>query len=269
MTAGTNVTFTAAATGTPTPSVQWEVSANNGGSFATIAGATSTTLSIGTATVGENGNEYEAIFSNTAGSITTSPATLTVTQPAGGSISGSYSAAASSYNLTALGTLDWAHWGRGGNASNFDHDASGGSQISNVTKLGPGSYGGWTYSPRDVSWTNGSPTASNAGDDGYIWANNAIGAGFSFTVSAGTTSHTLFVYLGGATSGGTLTAALSDNSANPYTATISGTSNYQDVVAITYNAASAGQTLTITWAKSQTINGDAGGSVDLIAAWLQ
>ena len=119
-----------------------------------------------------------------------------------------------------------------------------------------------------MSWTNGTPTSSDAGDDGYIWANNAIGAGYSFTVPASTTSHTLYIYLGGATSGGTLTASLSDSSATPYTATISGTANYQDVVAITYNAANAGQTLTITWVKSQTLNSDAAGSVDLIAAWL-
>ena len=265
--AGANVTFTSAATGTPTPTVQWELSTNNGGTFAPISGATSTIFSIGTATVGESGYEYEAIFTNTVGTAATTAATLTVSQPSSGSLSGSYSAASASYNLTALGTLDWAHWGRGGNLSNFDHDAAGGSQISNVTKVGSGSYGGWTYSGRDVSWTNGTPTASDSGDDGYIWANNAIGAGFSFTVPASTTSQTLYIYLGGASSGGTLTATLSDSSASPYTATMSGTSNYQDVVAITYNAASAGQKLTINWVKSQTI-GSAGGSVDLIAAWL-
>ena len=115
----------------------------------------------------------------------------------GGSLAGTESAAAASYNLTALGTSDWAHWGRAGSGSNFDHDASGGSQISNVTEVGSGNYGGWTYSARNVSWTNGTPTASDSGDDGYIWANNAIGAGYSFTVPASTTSRTLYVYLGG------------------------------------------------------------------------
>jgi hypothetical protein len=265
---GTAVSFSAAATGSPSPTVQWEMSTNSGGSFTTIAGATSTTLSIGTATLGETGYEYEAVFTNSMGTATTSPATLTVSAASAGSLTGSYSTAAASYNLTTLGTSDWAHWGRGGNASNFDHDKSGGSQISNVTKLGSGSYGGYTYSARKVIWTNGTPTASNSGDDGYIWANNAIGAGYSFTVPASTTSHTLYIYLGGASSGGTLTAHLSDSSAANYTATISGSSNYQDVVKLTFNAASASQTLTISWVKSQTI-GSASGSVDLIAAWLQ
>jgi hypothetical protein len=186
---------------------------------------------------------------------------------AGGSLSGVESTAAASYNLTTLGTTDWAHWGLGGSATAFDHKASGGSQISNVTELGSGSYGGYTYPTRSVSWTDGTPVASESGDSGYIWANNAIGAGYSFTVPASTTKHTLYVYLGGYSSGGTLTAHLSDSSAPDYVVSLSGSASYTDMVAITYNAASAGQTLTISYVKSQTIGG-AGGSVDLMAAAL-
>src|SRR5262249_25118157 len=40
--AGQTATFTAAATGTPTPTVQWQVSTNGGTSFSDISGATST-----------------------------------------------------------------------------------------------------------------------------------------------------------------------------------------------------------------------------------
>ena len=40
--AGNSVTFTVAASGTPAPTVQWEVSTNNGTSFSVITGATST-----------------------------------------------------------------------------------------------------------------------------------------------------------------------------------------------------------------------------------
>ena len=186
-----------------------------------------------------------------------------------GSISGpaSPTTAASSYNLTVLGTSDWAHWGSGGNASSFVHDASGGSQISNVTDVGAGNYGGWMYVGRDVSWTNGTPTASSSGDDGYIWANNVLGAGFSFTVPADTQSRTLTIDLGGYSSAGMLTASLSDNSVLAYSIEATGTSNYTDTVSITYNSASAGQTLTITYTKYQNI-GAAGGSVDLDSAWM-
>ena len=67
------------ASGNPTPTtVQWQVSTDGGNTFNPIAGATSTTLSITNATAAQNGTEYEAIFSNSVGSVTTSAATLTV-----------------------------------------------------------------------------------------------------------------------------------------------------------------------------------------------
>ncbi len=77
--AGQTATFTAAATGSPTPTVQWQVSTDGGSTFANIVGATSTTLSF-TAGTGESGNEYRAVFTNASGSATTTAATLTVSQ---------------------------------------------------------------------------------------------------------------------------------------------------------------------------------------------
>lgn len=75
--AGTSVSFTAAAAGSPAPSVQWMVSANGGATWAPLAGATATTLTF-TAQIGQNGNRYEAVFTNSAGTVTTSAAILTV-----------------------------------------------------------------------------------------------------------------------------------------------------------------------------------------------
>jgi hypothetical protein len=46
VTAGTKVTFTAAATSNPAPGVQWEVSTNGGSTFANISGATSASYSL-------------------------------------------------------------------------------------------------------------------------------------------------------------------------------------------------------------------------------
>jgi hypothetical protein len=77
VTAGQLVSFLAAATGTPAPTVQWQVSTNGGSTFSNIAGATSTTYSF-TASTGQNGYQYRAVFTNTAGTATTSAATLTV-----------------------------------------------------------------------------------------------------------------------------------------------------------------------------------------------
>jgi hypothetical protein len=262
---GQDATFTAAASGYPVPTVQWMLKTPGGASFAAISGATATTLDLGSATLAENGTQYEAVFTNGVGSpTTTTAATLTVS--AGGSLSGSQAVAASSYNLTALGTSDWAHWGTGNVASAFDHKAGGNSQISNVTKLGSGSYGAWYDRSRDVTWTDGTPLASDS-DNAYLWANNAIGAGYSFTVPAGTTAQTLYVYAGGDSSGGTLTAHLSGGYVADYVATASGSGLYTNFYTITFSAASAGQTLTVSYVKTTNING-AGGSVDLIAAAL-
>ncbi len=79
--AGTNATFTAAASGTPAPTVQWQVSINQGSTWTndtTDAGNTTGTLTVEGATVAENGHEYRAVFSNAAGSINSAAATLTV-----------------------------------------------------------------------------------------------------------------------------------------------------------------------------------------------
>jgi large repetitive protein len=75
----TTATFTAAADGFPTPTVQWKVSTDGGLTFTNVPGAVSTTLSF-TATTGESGNEYEAVFTNSSNTATTTAATLTVQQ---------------------------------------------------------------------------------------------------------------------------------------------------------------------------------------------
>jgi len=63
--AGQTATFTAAATGSPTPTVQWQVSTNNGASFSILPGATSATLSF-TTDLSQNDYQYLAFFKNSA-----------------------------------------------------------------------------------------------------------------------------------------------------------------------------------------------------------
>ena len=79
--AGQPATFTASASGNPAPTVQWQVSTNGGSTFSNISGATSTTLTLSNTTTAQNGDEYQAVFSNSVGTATTSAATLTVTTP--------------------------------------------------------------------------------------------------------------------------------------------------------------------------------------------
>src|SRR2546427_7249874 len=66
VTAGQTATFTAAATGSPTPTVQWQVSTDSGATFSILSRATSTTLSFTTAS-SHNGNQYHAVLTNSAG----------------------------------------------------------------------------------------------------------------------------------------------------------------------------------------------------------
>jgi hypothetical protein len=80
--AGATATFTAEASGFPTPTVQWEVSTDKGVKYGNVKGATSDTLTIKPVSASENGYEYRARFENlVAGTIETAitaPATLTV-----------------------------------------------------------------------------------------------------------------------------------------------------------------------------------------------
>ena len=77
-----SATFSATASGSPVPTVQWQVSTNSGGTFSNIGGATSTTLTINNPTVTMSGNQYRAVFTNscTPATATSSAATLTVTK---------------------------------------------------------------------------------------------------------------------------------------------------------------------------------------------
>jgi hypothetical protein len=74
--AGQTATFSAAASGVPNPTVQWQVS-SDGINFSNLPGATATTLSV-KASVAQSGQQYRAVFTNSAGSAATSAATLIV-----------------------------------------------------------------------------------------------------------------------------------------------------------------------------------------------
>lgn len=84
--------FAVTASGTPTPSCQWQLSTNAGGSFANISGATGCSYSTPATSVADSGQQYRVVVSNAAGSITSAAATLTVFPAIG------------SYGFTALGT---------------------------------------------------------------------------------------------------------------------------------------------------------------------
>lgn len=74
---GDTTSFTSAANGYPAPTVQWQVSADSGATWADIAGATDATYAF-TAAYAQNGAQYRAVWTNSAGSAATDAATLTV-----------------------------------------------------------------------------------------------------------------------------------------------------------------------------------------------
>ncbi|HEX4002143.1 MAG TPA: immunoglobulin domain-containing protein [Candidatus Acidoferrales bacterium] len=78
-------TFTVLATGTPAPAYQWQ----NAATGANISGATAASYTTPAAKSGDNGSKFQVVVSNSAGSVTSAVATLTVgnvptftTQPA-------------------------------------------------------------------------------------------------------------------------------------------------------------------------------------------
>jgi alpha-tubulin suppressor-like RCC1 family protein len=74
---GSEAKLTAAADGAPAPTVQWEVSTDDGANWSPVDGATSNEIAF-TASLEQNGNQYRAVFANVAGTATTSAATLIV-----------------------------------------------------------------------------------------------------------------------------------------------------------------------------------------------
>ncbi len=74
--AQSSVSFVSAASGNPAPTVQWQ-SSNDGTNWTNINGATNSTLTFAT-TTSDNNKQYRAVWSNSGGTVSSNPATLTV-----------------------------------------------------------------------------------------------------------------------------------------------------------------------------------------------
>ena len=77
--AGEQATFTVKAKGTDL-TYQWQINRNNGKGFVDITGADKASYTTGVADMLCNGYKYQCVISNSAGSVTTNAATLTVTE---------------------------------------------------------------------------------------------------------------------------------------------------------------------------------------------
>jgi formylglycine-generating enzyme required for sulfatase activity len=89
--AGQTISFAVAASGTPAPAFQWQVSADSGATWSNLAndstygGVTTATVTLTQVTLGLNGYRYRAVATNSAGSTASSPALLTVNPASAGS----------------------------------------------------------------------------------------------------------------------------------------------------------------------------------------
>ncbi len=84
--AGSTTTFSATATGSPAPTLQWQIDTGSGWSNvandATYSGATTTTLTVANAAPTLNGADFRLTATNVGGTAASNPATLTVTTTA-------------------------------------------------------------------------------------------------------------------------------------------------------------------------------------------
>jgi len=156
VTAGQTAMFSVAATGTAPLSYQWQKDGAN------IGGATSPTYTTPATATGDSGSTYRAVVSNSAGSVTSNAATLTVndpaaapsitTQPANQTVSAGQTA---TFSVTATGTAPLSYqWQKNGS------DISGATSATYTTPATTTGDSGSTY--RAVVSNSAGSVTSNA-----------------------------------------------------------------------------------------------------------
>ena len=114
---GSTATFNAAATGYPTPTVQWQVSTDGGNTWSNINGATSPTLTLTDVAASQNGDEFQALFTNAAGSVPSDNVTLivisgptvTAISPSAGPLAGGTTVTITGTNLAGVTVCRFRH----------------------------------------------------------------------------------------------------------------------------------------------------------------
>ena len=148
-------------------------------------------------------------------------------------------------DLTAEGVLDWAHWGFNGDRR-MNHKATGGGKISALTSINSGPYGN-DSSGVNYSWSDGNPDSACSGTSVGVRMLNT-GDGVSFTIPADTSVRTVKIYVTGHNSTALVRGHLSDGSVADWQddSFFTAGSDFMAAYVMTYAAASAGQTLTVT-----------------------
>jgi hypothetical protein len=186
-----------------------------------------------------------------------------------GSQAGAIAAPAKTIDLTTEGTSDWVHWGLETNTS-VNRKAGVAPQISNFAPIGTATVSRYADNYTAFSWSDGTPTFTTGGTPTGVFLTN-LASGFQLKVPADTTTRLLRLYVGAYAARGRLLAYLSDFSAHPFidkSVFDTGWDNEYAVYSITYNAASAGQQLIVSYHSTEILDG-VWGNVTLQAATLQ
>jgi len=159
-------------------------------------------------------------------------------------------------NLTTVGAVDWSDWsGSSGSVSAVDWKLGAGHTIPNPSVYGATASLGFYYSGGlSRSWTDGTNTSSSTDSGGIYVDGTATGVGFQFVIPADTNVRTIYLYLRAyaATSAAVVSTSISDGSSSTKTdsTTITSSGGVDAVVEIVYQAASAGQSITVTYTTS-------------------
>jgi hypothetical protein len=200
---GSTVSLTAAASGSPAPSVQWQVSVNHGASWSNISGATATTYAF-TAAASQNLNEYQAVFTNELGSASTEPAIVGV----GYVLTSNWSGYASVLNDTQYSAVSgsWTvpnvNCTQASNSSSSQWVGIDGATSDTVEQVG-------TYS--DCAGPSGTTPTYGAWYE--MLGDNAVSGGAQVNVTTMTPADTI-------SAGDVITASVSVNGSDQWTLTI-------------------------------------------------
>lgn len=176
------------------------------------------------------------------------------------------------YDLTALGTDGWVHWGRT-SASSFTRKSTD-TSIGDRTALGtagqdaPSTVANRPYVQYTDENTGGDLTSGNARANSQYFQGS--GNGFYFDMDASTTRKTAYVLVSAYHAKCRFTVTLSDNSAAPYTVDVdtgdNTTSAYKTLV-IDYASASASKTVRVQGVVLDDYGNTDANNVDLKAAY--
>lgn len=168
-------------------------------------------------------------------------------------------------DLSAEGSLDWAHWGLIKGHALLHRKSNVSPSIGDLVKLGEREAHTFENNVTSFRWSDGAPTASVRQTNSGLFSYGQ-GNGFRISVPADQTTRTLKVYAGVWRGSGKLEAELSDGSAPRIVDSTEPdpAGEIKNVVhVITYRAAGPEQALTVTWT-----NPGAAGNVEFIAVAL-